>query len=157
MATLLIERGAAINIQENRGLTPIYLAARSGNLNLVKILIERGADPNAKIRGVWVTPLSWSAENGFADVVNYLLDKGAEADTGSVQLKRFAVTKGLVKLFHTLQEKNASFNLWKSLNISCRKKLISTRKTGMDGLPFTTLYIMIKKKPSHSLLTREVS
>lgn len=74
-------------------------------------MIDKGADPNIKIDGVWVTPIGWAAENGHSQVVNYLLDQNVDLDTGSIQLKRFSVTKGLGRLFNTLKEKGADFNL----------------------------------------------
>lgn len=111
IAKILVENGAGINIKENRGLTPIFLTARNGNLSLVKMMIERGADPNRKIEGVWITPIGWAAENGHANVVNYLLDQKVDIDTGSIQLKRFSVTKGLGRLFNTLKKKGADFDL----------------------------------------------
>jgi ankyrin repeat protein len=59
-------------------------AAHSGNLPLVKILIEAGADVNASDELGW-TPLMKAAYNpdldrGFADVVQVLIDAGANVE-----------------------------------------------------------------------------
>lgn len=41
---LLLERGADVNAKGNGGMTPLYIAARNGNKELVQFLIERGAN-----------------------------------------------------------------------------------------------------------------
>lgn len=45
-AKLLIDAGADINIQDDEGLTPLHLACRSNNYELVKLLIDKGANVN---------------------------------------------------------------------------------------------------------------
>ena len=110
-AVLLIENGARVDLKENRGLAPLSLAARSGNLRVVRMLVEKGSDVNPAPIGGWVTPLSWAAENGYKEVVDYLLENGAQADVNNNWLVRFSVTKGLAKLFDTLRNKGATFDL----------------------------------------------
>ena len=43
-----MERGADVNVKENRSMTPLHWAARSGHLSVVKLLVERGADVRVK-------------------------------------------------------------------------------------------------------------
>ncbi|KAI0592690.1 ankyrin repeat domain-containing protein [Pyrenophora tritici-repentis] len=71
--------------------TPLYSAAIGGDLSMIKLLIERGADPNAKfinyrhlceddgIRRV-DTPLNAAVREQRIDVVMFLLDSGARID-----------------------------------------------------------------------------
>ena len=47
---LLVENGAKLDVQNNLGQTPLFCAVRlqSGHPNIVKILLEAGADPSIK-------------------------------------------------------------------------------------------------------------
>ena len=42
---LLIDRGASLEIQDNRGRTPLHIAASSGNVVKAELLLDAGADP----------------------------------------------------------------------------------------------------------------
>lgn len=75
---ILDQSNQLVNSQEAGGWTPLVIAASKGNLRLVKILLDRGADVNAKTY-MDQTALYVSANNGFINVVNILLDHGADA------------------------------------------------------------------------------
>jgi catechol 2,3-dioxygenase-like lactoylglutathione lyase family enzyme len=47
-------------------------------VDAVRVLLERGADPNAREQGDNTTPLHWAAALGHVDVVRALLDAGAD-------------------------------------------------------------------------------
>ena len=47
MFGLLLAAGADFHLRDKRGRTPYYLAAESGDLESVKVLIDAGADVNA--------------------------------------------------------------------------------------------------------------
>ena len=58
---------------------PIYHASKQGNLDLVEILLSRGADPDAKLANVdepreFGMPLIHALDNERLDIVNLLLD-----------------------------------------------------------------------------------
>ena len=52
-------------------------AAEDGRLDLVKNLLQAGANPNAKSEGD-VTVLMWAAARGHVEVVKTLLESGAD-------------------------------------------------------------------------------
>jgi len=57
------------------------LAARTGHLGVVQLLVERGADVNAKEAWRGQTALMWAADENFPGVVEYLIAKGADVHT----------------------------------------------------------------------------
>ncbi|MCU1385142.1 MAG: hypothetical protein JWL71_3839, partial [Acidobacteria bacterium] len=60
------------------GLAPMHLAARQGELESVKALIEAGAEVNQRGTGDPITPLLIATVNGHFDLAKYLLDQGAD-------------------------------------------------------------------------------
>lgn len=56
------------------GWTGLHSAAQRGHLNLVRLLLQRGADPNAREAGDHTYPLHWAAAHRHVDVVRALLD-----------------------------------------------------------------------------------
>lgn len=60
------------------GLAPMHLAARQGEIESVKALIDAGADVNQRGAGDPVTPLLIATVNGHFDLAKYLLDQGAD-------------------------------------------------------------------------------
>jgi len=60
------------------GLAPMHLAARQGETEAVKALLEAGADVNQRGAGDPVTPLMIATMNGHFDLAKLLLDKGAD-------------------------------------------------------------------------------
>lgn len=62
----------------DRGWTELHEAAKRGYLDAVRLLLEQGADPNAREPGDNTTPLHWAAALGHVHVVRALLDAGAD-------------------------------------------------------------------------------
>jgi ankyrin repeat protein len=60
------------------GLAPLHLAARQGETEAAKALLEAGADVNQRGAGDPVTPLLIATINGHFDLAKMLLDKGAD-------------------------------------------------------------------------------
>jgi ankyrin repeat protein len=59
--------------------TPLNAAASKGHLNIVAMLLDAGADPNAR-GALGELPLASAAAGGYASVVRRLLDGGARVD-----------------------------------------------------------------------------
>jgi len=72
LVTLLLNRGANLHAVDNTAETPICFAAGEGHLDVVRYLLERGADPT---KG---DPLFRAVNAGHIEVAKRLLDAGAE-------------------------------------------------------------------------------
>jgi len=62
----------------HRGWTPLHEAARRGQPEIARLLLERGADPNAREEGDNTSPLHWAAAHGRLDTVRALVDAGGD-------------------------------------------------------------------------------
>ena len=56
---------------------PLIMASKNGHLEVVKFLVDAGADVNVYVSGD-ETPLIGASWNGHLDVVKYLIDEGAD-------------------------------------------------------------------------------
>lgn len=62
---------------DERGNTPLLIAARNGHPDVVRWLLEQGADPNVRNEN-GLTPLSAAASTGAPEVAKLLLDVGVD-------------------------------------------------------------------------------
>jgi hypothetical protein len=82
LAKRFIEKGVDVNYQYPLskdyadGMTPLLYASRQNNLELVELLLEHGADINAKAKD-GNTALSIAFTNGNTPIYNYLKEHGA--------------------------------------------------------------------------------
>ncbi|XP_053089119.1 ankyrin-2b isoform X3 [Pangasianodon hypophthalmus] len=76
VATLLLNRGAAVDFTARNGITPLHVASKRGNTNMVQLLLDRGAKIDAKTRD-GLTPLHCAARSGHDTAVELLLERGA--------------------------------------------------------------------------------
>jgi ankyrin repeat protein len=88
-------------------------AARTGKLDVVKALVEHGADVKAKERWRGQTALMWAAAEGNSDVIRFLLGHGADLhmrSNGGFTAFLFAVREGRVGAVKTFLELGADLN-----------------------------------------------
>lgn len=76
---LAILPSADVNARNEHGMTALMRAARQGRTQMVRALLEHGADPNL-VRNDNFTALSLAAFFGHTEIVEMLLGRGAQTD-----------------------------------------------------------------------------
>ncbi|KAM6464977.1 ankyrin repeat domain-containing protein 63 [Liasis olivaceus] len=71
-ARLLLERRAAVNLRDDAGRSALSLACERGYLEVIKLLVQYGADPDAVDARGW-SPLMYASSQGRTAVVEWLL------------------------------------------------------------------------------------
>lgn len=84
MIGALLDKRAGIDARTLKG-TALALAAQGDRMDAIKLLLDRGANPNVyglpqPEDSIMLTPLTYAAEHGNEAAVNLLLDHGAKAD-----------------------------------------------------------------------------
>jgi ankyrin repeat protein len=81
VARYLVLKGADVNLPSNNGFRvfPIHSAVAGNYNNIVRMLIEKGAQVNVK-QQAGATPLHSAAQNGNLELLILLLENGAETN-----------------------------------------------------------------------------
>jgi ankyrin repeat protein len=85
----LLRSGADIGFQNNSGETPLAVAVQQGRSDLVKLLLDKGADVSIG------NPLRWTVYNDNAEIAKMLLDRHADPnliDNSGKSVLQVAVT-----------------------------------------------------------------
>lgn len=80
LVEILLTYNNKIDIKDNWGQTPLYLAVENNLIKIVKLLIDKGADININAKEYGLTPLHRAAERNHAEIIKILLDNGANID-----------------------------------------------------------------------------
>ena len=81
LVEFLLKKGASINAQTKlRKETPLLMAIGNGNENIARLLVENGADLNAK-NSENVTPFHLAIKKSLDNFALYLLEKGCQFET----------------------------------------------------------------------------
>ncbi|PSK46267.1 hypothetical protein B9Z65_5235 [Elsinoe australis] len=109
-AEALLSRGAEANDALESGDTALHLAANTGSVGIVRLLLEHGADVVVRNTG-GATALHLAASSGHADIAQLLIDHGADihakdvnqetplheaAENGSKEIVKLLVSRGAV-------------------------------------------------------------
>ena len=73
-ATLVLDAGARMDVRDDvLKSTPLAWACRWGRVELVKLYLEHGADPQESEAEPWATPLAWAQKKGHHEIEAYLV------------------------------------------------------------------------------------
>ena len=93
-------------------LSPIHHAAKQGHLEVVRILLEAGADQNAATAN-GITALMFAARQGHLEVVRLLLETGADKNAAMAHGRTalmLAAKEGHLDVVRTLLKAGADMN-----------------------------------------------
>jgi len=94
---LLLDHHAEVNARSDAGRTALLIAAgRMNNAGVVKLLLDRGADPRAESVGLMfpMTPLAEAASTGDVGLVEMLLARGADLQAAGIGPGFFSIAAG---------------------------------------------------------------
>jgi uncharacterized protein len=106
-ATWLVNQGASVSLAADNkmGVAPIHAAAGGRHLGILRMLVENGADVNARQQQGF-TALHAAAQNGDAEAIRVLLAHGADrnvrADSNQTPLD-LALQRGLSEIVALLE------------------------------------------------------
>lgn len=95
------------------GMTALLFAARDGQMDAARALVEAGADVNDVGAGEKLTPMVMAISNGHYDLAKYLLDHGADP--------KLASDSGLTALYATIDMQWAPY-AWYPQPITAQEK-----------------------------------
>lgn len=75
---LLLKAGADVNSMRPDGITPIYVSSFHGEKEIVRLLLEHKANPNAALIQSHSTPVFSASQNGFKEIIELLVQYGAD-------------------------------------------------------------------------------
>jgi ankyrin repeat protein len=107
----LLNHGAYIEGNGDKGYTPLYSACEEGHLPVLNLLINRGAKIEGKDEGH--TSLYAACLEGYLHIVNLLIDNGANLEARSVNGRRplhIAAYHGHLKIVKALITKGVDMN-----------------------------------------------
>lgn len=102
----LLKRGMDPNAVDIKGQPVLHIAAREHNLEVLKILVEGGADID-KQNALKETPIMIASLAGSTDMVQYLLSKDAEVNKPGWTALLYAATNGHADIVKLLLDASA--------------------------------------------------
>jgi ankyrin repeat protein len=150
----MLETGISVNITNAVGCTPLLNIARSGNLMMAKVLLEKGADVNVKVTGEDSrTCLHAACLCGNVEMVRLLLENEADPDASTSTNMRtplhWAAQKGHLEIMKILVKFGA--------NISARDKFgltpryLAAQKCHDKVVEFLTVVSVTKRSKPDAL------
>jgi ankyrin repeat protein len=157
----IIPAEADINDYLKDGFTALLIAVTMGDINLIKDLINAGADINTPNQIDKFTPLSRAIANGHTEIAKYLLKKGANINLKTnfqenplmiaVRKKNIEIVKFLLNRELDINEK--SYDVIKNFELLL-KRGININERRRDGSTALLLSVQNKDKEMVALLIK---
>lgn len=136
IAKILVHAGVDINRTDQYGNTAFLIACKTGQLDLIELLLQKGADINGRDLPFMSSPLSLACYQGKLETVKLLIDKGADVNQPNRDGKTplfIAYELDNMRVVKFLVEKGASVNtqvpgLGAVLHNACKYQDIDTIK-----------------------------
>src|SRR6476620_4679866 len=106
----ILASGFNPNTRDNMGATALHDAVWTGHVDLVRLLLDHGADPNIPHAEGLSTPLHYAAIKGNAPIASMLIQHGADvkvADRAGSTALHLAAARGYVDVVRLLIERKA--------------------------------------------------
>ena len=128
MVERLLKAGADPNLAQMSGMTPLMIASHTGNVEVVKSLLARGANVNAETTETKSTALMWAVAEPHPEIAKVLVEGRADVHASS--------SKGFTPLMFAA--KNGDIEMAKLLIAAG----VNVNETGSDGthvLPYSII------------------
>ncbi|MCK5684145.1 ankyrin repeat domain-containing protein, partial [bacterium] len=165
-AKFILENTSNISLKNESGETPLHVAAKSGNIEMAKLLIENSSQSgsssknrevnNADLKGN--TPLHYAVLNDNVEMTKFLVSKGSRPDIKNnsgqtaLSLAKSAKARQVVPENENLDEKLYSFKSEKiqplpTLKKTISKYLVKLRKHDQEFKKHKSIFESLKNKP----------
>jgi hypothetical protein len=94
----LLDKGTDVNAANSYGGTALAFACDRGHLEVIKLLLDRGANPNTEDTFYKSKPVVWAAQKGHTEIVKLLLDRGVAPDPQILIMGIYGEAPAIVKL-----------------------------------------------------------
>ena len=123
---MLAMRSIDVEAKEGvHGWTCLMEAAWNGHLDICRLLIDKGAQQEAKDSIGW-TPLHWAADQGHVEIVRLLCDRGADVEargfSGERPLHTAAMYGHISVVKELIEERKAEINARDNYGITALAK-----------------------------------
>ncbi len=132
-AQALIACGVKVNTANKEGKTPLHYACSNGDLKMAELLIDEGADIEARATSMEASPLHDAICSGRQEVVQLLIDAGAKVNGKDAYL-RYAVSYGGSKMVALLLQAGASTQTKNSFGDSLMHEAVARKNTDIVKL-----------------------
>ena len=86
----LLDSGVDVNAVTRYGVSALGFAAERGHLDIVRLLVERGADVNVADSFYGSRPIDFALRGGRLDIALYLLEHGSQGAVERAERRRSA-------------------------------------------------------------------